>query len=45
MGPDHKIPYSILSPIILFFCLIGAYTLNNSALDVTVMLVFGGSGI
>jgi putative tricarboxylic transport membrane protein len=39
-----RIPYSILSPIILFFCLIGAYTLNNSALDVTVMLVFGGIG-
>lgn len=39
-----RIPYSILSPIILFFCLIGAYTLNNSTLDITVMLIFGGLG-
>jgi len=25
-----KVPYSILFPLILLFCLIGAYSLNNS---------------
>jgi putative tricarboxylic transport membrane protein len=36
-----KIPYQYLFPLILLFCLIGAYTINNSATDVFVMLVFG----
>ena len=36
-----KVPYSLLYPLILLFCLIGAYSLNNSVGDVVVMLVFG----
>jgi len=36
-----KVPYRILFPLILFFCLIGAYSINNSTFDVLVMLIFG----
>jgi putative tricarboxylic transport membrane protein len=36
-----KIPYSILFPLILLFCLVGAYSVNNSLLDLVVMIVFG----
>jgi putative tricarboxylic transport membrane protein len=36
-----KVPYSILFPLILLLCLIGSYTLNNSMVDVLVMVVFG----
>jgi putative tricarboxylic transport membrane protein len=39
-----KIPYQILFPLILFFCLIGSYSINNNAADVIVMLVFGMVG-
>jgi putative tricarboxylic transport membrane protein len=39
-----KIPYRILLPLILLFCLIGAYSLNNSTFDVMVMICFGGVG-
>ena len=39
-----KIPYQILFPLILFLCLIGAYSVNNSTLDVIIMLVFGVIG-
>lgn len=36
-----KIPYFLLFPLILLFCLIGAYSLNNSITDVIVMNIFG----
>jgi putative tricarboxylic transport membrane protein len=36
-----KVPYYLLYPLILLFCLIGAYTLENSASDIIIMLVFG----
>ena len=36
-----KVPYSILFPLILLFCLIGAYSLNNSITDVIIMIIFG----
>jgi putative tricarboxylic transport membrane protein len=36
-----RIPYSILFPLILFFCLIGSYAINNSTVDVALMLFFG----
>jgi putative tricarboxylic transport membrane protein len=39
-----KIPYRILLPLILLFCLIGAYSLNSSTFDVSVMIFFGGVG-
>ena len=39
-----KIPYGILYPLILLFCLVGAYSLNNSVGDVIIMCVFGVIG-
>lgn len=36
-----KIPYNILVVFILIFCIIGAYSLNNSMFDVGVMIVCG----
>jgi len=39
-----KIPYRILFPLILLFCLIGAYAINNSIFDVVVMITFGLTG-
>jgi putative tricarboxylic transport membrane protein len=36
-----KIPYPILFPLILLFCLIGAYSLNNNAGEIGLMLFFG----
>jgi putative tricarboxylic transport membrane protein len=39
-----KVPYSILFPLILFFCLIGVYTVNNSVFDIYLMVMFGFVG-
>jgi len=39
-----KVPYPILFPLILLFCLIGSYSLNNSTFDVFVMIFFGVLG-
>ncbi len=39
-----KIPYKILFPVILFICLIGAYSVKNSIFDTGIMLVFGVFG-
>jgi len=36
-----KIPRNILMPIILLFCLVGAFAINNAAFDVMVLLAFG----
>jgi len=36
-----KVPYRILFPLILLFCLIGSYSLKNSSFDVIVMIIFG----
>ncbi len=36
-----KIPYPILFPLILLFCVIGSYSLNNNIEDVLVMIFFG----
>ncbi|MBP7494214.1 MAG: tripartite tricarboxylate transporter permease [Spirochaetales bacterium] len=36
-----RIPYGILGPIILFLCVIGAYSSRNSMFDVYTMIVFG----
>jgi putative tricarboxylic transport membrane protein len=36
-----KVPYKILFPLILLFCLIGVYSVNNMVFDIYVMLVFG----
>ena len=39
-----RIPFSIIAPIILVFCAIGAYSVHNSTFDVIVMLFFGVVG-
>jgi putative tricarboxylic transport membrane protein len=36
-----KVPYAILFPLILLFCLIGVYSVNNSVLDIYLMILFG----
>lgn len=36
-----KIPYRILFPLILLFCLIGAYSINNNTAEVMMMVLFG----
>jgi len=36
-----KIPYKILFPLILLFCLIGVYSVGNAVFDIYVMIVFG----
>ena len=36
-----KIPYPILFPLILLFCLIGSYSLNNNVVEVAIMILFG----
>jgi len=39
-----KIPYGVLFPLILLFCIIGVYTVSTNVWDVIVMLAFGGLG-
>ena len=39
-----KVPYPILFPLIVLFCVVGAYSLNNSASDILVMNGFGIPG-
>ena len=39
-----RIPFSIIAPVILVVCAIGAYTVHNSTFDVVMMLVFGVIG-
>lgn len=36
-----RVPYRILFPFILFFCLIGSYSINNSTFDILMMVIFG----
>ena len=37
-------PFSIIAPIIVVICAVGAYTVHNALLDISVMLVFGVLG-
>jgi len=39
-----RIPDKILYPLIVLFCLLGAYSINNSVFDIGVMLLFGVLG-
>jgi putative tricarboxylic transport membrane protein len=39
-----KIPSQILFPLILLFCLIGAYSVNSSGFDLILMTLFGAVG-
>jgi len=36
-----KVPYYLLYPLIILFCLIGAYSIGNNTGDVIIMLIFG----
>jgi putative tricarboxylic transport membrane protein len=39
-----RVPFSIIAPVILVICAVGAYTVQNSMFDVWMMLVFGVVG-
>jgi putative tricarboxylic transport membrane protein len=39
-----RIPFSIIAPVIVVVCAIGAFTVHNAMLDVVLMLVFGVVG-
>ena len=39
-----RVPFSIIAPVILVVCAIGAYTVHNSMFDVWMMLMFGVIG-
>jgi putative tricarboxylic transport membrane protein len=36
-----KVPYRVLFPLVLLFCLIGVYSVNNSIVEIMIMIVFG----
>ena len=36
-----RVPRDILMPVILLFCIVGAFAINNTAFDVGIMLVAG----
>jgi putative tricarboxylic transport membrane protein len=36
-----RVPRSVLMPIILLFCVVGAFAINNAVFDIGAMLVFG----
>jgi len=39
-----RIPFSIIAPVIIVICAIGAYTVHNAMLDIYFMLLFGVVG-
>ena len=39
-----RIPFSVIAPVIIVICAIGAYTVHSSMFDVVLMLVFGVLG-
>ena len=39
-----KIPYRILFPLILLFCVIGVYSLNDNVVEIFIMIFFGALG-
>jgi putative tricarboxylic transport membrane protein len=39
-----RIPYNILWPLIILFCLVGGYTVNNRASDLLIVVAFGVLG-
>ncbi len=39
-----SIPYRVLFPLILLFCLIGVYTLNSNSWEIVIMVIFGFVG-
>jgi putative tricarboxylic transport membrane protein len=39
-----RVPFSVIAPVIIAICAIGAYTVHSSMFDVAMMLVFGVLG-
>ena len=39
-----KVPYTILFPLILLFCFLGVYSLNNNMYEIVIMIIFGVFG-
>jgi putative tricarboxylic transport membrane protein len=39
-----RIPFSIIAPVIIVICAIGAYTVHNAMLDIWFMMIFGLMG-
>src|SRR6187402_2403186 len=39
-----RIPFSIVAPVIIVICAVGAYTVHNAMLDIWLMLLFGVIG-
>jgi putative tricarboxylic transport membrane protein len=39
-----RIPYAYLYPLVIMFCIIGVYAVNNSIVDVWIMLIMGVVG-
>ncbi len=39
-----KVPYKYLYPMIMLFCLIGAYSLKSKVADIVIMVIFGWLG-
>src|SRR3954452_18164341 len=39
-----RVPFSVIAPIIVVICAIGAYTVHNAMLDIWFMVVFGVAG-
>jgi putative tricarboxylic transport membrane protein len=39
-----RIPYAYLYPLVIMFCVIGVYAVNNSIVDVWIMLIMGALG-
>ena len=39
-----RIPFSVIAPVIVVICAIGAYTVHSSMFDVEMMMVFGVAG-
>jgi putative tricarboxylic transport membrane protein len=39
-----RIPFSIIAPIIVVICAVGAYSVHNAVFDIALMLVFGVIG-
>jgi putative tricarboxylic transport membrane protein len=39
-----RIPFSIIAPVIMVICAIGAFTVHNSTFDIMLMMVFGVFG-
>jgi len=39
-----RVPYSVLGPLILGFCVLGCYSISSSLFDVGLMIIFGIAG-